>query len=185
VSRRNGGWWSAGDATPGATIEPGLGAAAVPVSIPGGRCGSRFAMRVSGQGFEEWGSMIGLSFVYGSGGILEYDASAYQGMTFWARIGDTSINQVRFAISDRNTEPQGGVCVEDGPPGQGCFDSFGVVLSNLDTRWKRYRIPFAGLTQRDFGLRTEALLREAVYSVNFAFEPGAVFDLWLDDLEFF
>src|SRR5215467_14423771 len=51
VGGRNGAWWAGGDATPGGTIVP-MGNAD-PELIPGGRCGSRYAERVTGQGFND------------------------------------------------------------------------------------------------------------------------------------
>jgi len=185
IGDRSGGWWTAGDDTAAATIVPERGAEATSELVPGGRCGSRYAMRVTGQGFTDWGSLLGMSFAYSSAGPVPYDASFREGITFWARIGDTSTNQVRFALSDANSEPAGGVCTEDGDPGTGCFDTFGVVVSSLDTTWKRYKIPFRGLTQRDFGLPTEALDAATLYNMGFNFAPGAIFDFWVDDISFY
>lgn len=184
VSGRSGGWWTAGDETPGATIVPALGDPALPELIPGERCGSRFAMRVTGQGFNDWGAMLGLSLVYESAGMAPYDASSREGVTFWARIGDTSTNQVRFAVTDVNSEPAGGLCDPEGGT-NGCFDTFGVVMSSLDTSWKLYKIPFSGLTQRDFGRPAEAVEKTAIYFFSFNFEPNAIFDLWVDDISFY
>lgn len=190
VNGRTGGWWVAGDETLGATVTPPVGSPASPDPIAGGRCDSQLAMRITGQGFLEWGAGLGLSLAYGTrpngepGGV-SYDASARQGVEFWARIGDTSVDQVRFAISDSNSEPDGGVCVVDGGVGEQCYDSFGVVIRDLDTEWQRYRIPFAGLEQRDFGVPSGGLVTSAVYTLGFYFDTGAIFDLWVDDLTFY
>jgi hypothetical protein len=185
IGHRSGGWWTAGDDTPGATIVPDREGPAYPELIPGGRCGSRYAMRVTGQGFSEWGAILGISLAYGSAGALFYDASFRDGVTFWARIGDTSSNRMRLSISDVNSEPAGGRCEVDGPPGTGCYDAFSVMISNLDTTWKRYKIPFGGLTQRDFGLPAEALDTTQIYTIGFNFEQGTVFDFWVDDIAFY
>ena len=47
---RTGSWWAGGDTmSPGASIQPNGDAAAE--MIPGGRCGSKYAMHVTGQGY--------------------------------------------------------------------------------------------------------------------------------------
>jgi hypothetical protein len=188
VGRRNGGWWAGGDATPGGSIVPsGISSAE---AIPGGRCGSRYAMRVTGQGFTDWGALISMSLFFGSvdgspDQLQPYDASARTGITFWARIGDTSTNLVRLAISDEHARPEAGICVVDGPPGTGCYDTFGVDLWRLGTTWTQYRVPFAGLTQRDFGVKADHIDSKNLYTVEFTFGPNAIFDFWVDDISFY
>ena len=188
-SGRSGGWWTAGDDTAGASVVPPVGLAA-PEAIVGGRCDSKLAMRVTGQGFLDWGSLLGVDLVYGtradgSAGSLPYDASAYSGIEFWARIGDTSTDRVRFAVSDVNNEPAGGVCVDDTTSTDQCFDTFGMYLSGLTPAWRHYRIPFTSLLQRNFGHPAAAAATSALYSVQFNFDPGSVFDFWVDDAAFY
>jgi hypothetical protein len=184
IDGRTGGWWTAGDGTSDASIVPAAGTPTIPEPVPGGRCGSKFAMRVTSQDFTEWGSMLGLTFIYGSSAMAPYDASSRRGITFWARIGDTSTNRVRLAIGDVNSEPAGGVCSDAGGE-QGCYDTFGVLLTDLDRVWKRYEVPFEGLSQQNFGLQAERLDVERLYTIHFMFEPGAVVDLGVDDISFY
>jgi hypothetical protein len=66
-----------------------------------------------------------------------------------------------------------------------CYDTFGVDLTQLSTSWKQYRIPFGGLTQRNFGLKRPALDASSIYTVEFNFNPASTFDFWLDDLSFY
>jgi hypothetical protein len=190
VNGRSGGWWTAGDETPGATLVPPPLDLAPPEAIVGGRCDSKVAMRVTGQGFLDWGSLLGVDLVYGertngTEGNLPYDASAYSGVEFWARIGDTSTDRVRFAVSDVNNEPYGGLCKDDPGSAEQCFDTFGAYLNGLTPAWRHYRIPFTSLIQRKFGLPAAAAATDALFSVQFNFEPGAVFDFWVDDLAFY
>ena len=188
VSDRNGSWWTGRDDTPGATIQPSD--PVLPEMIPGGRCGSRYAMHVTGQGFNDWGASLGLGFRYamqpdGTWGADPVDAHTRTGVTFWARIGDTSTDRVRFNLGDVHSAPAGGLCQVGGPPGTGCYSTFGVYLTALGTSWRRYKIPFAGLTQLPFGLQADAVDTERLYDIAFAFDSGAIFDLWIDDLEFY
>lgn len=187
---RDGSWWAGGDmSSPGASIVPS-GPASAELIPNGGRCGSKYAMHVTGQGFTSW-AVLTASLRYGpsDGGasaILPYDARGRTGITFWARIGDTSANQVRFAVSDKATRPEGGLCdasVSTGPTA--CYDTFGADLTALGTQWTRYRIPFAGLGQRNFGLQEPALDTSAIYTIDFNFYVNEIFDFWVDDISFY
>jgi hypothetical protein len=190
IGGRNGSWWAGGDmVSPSASIAPNGDAAAEAIPA-GGRCGSRHAMHVTGQGFTSWATLT-TSLVYGSadGGpaqVLPYDAHDRTGVTFWARIGDTSANQVRFSISDKYTRPEGGICdasVSTGPTA--CYDTAGVDLTQLGTRWTQYRIPFSGLGQRHFGLQESALDTRTIYTIEFDLFVNEIFDLWVDDIAFY
>ncbi len=191
---RAGGWWTASDDTLGGSMVPMqtelTGELATPEALVEERCGSLSAMRVTGQGFTEWGAVLGVNLNWGmlpSGedDILPYDASARTGIEFWARIGDTSTNQVRYQVSDSNSEPIGGKCVEDGGDGIACFDSFGTDLTGLDTTWRRFKIPFAGLYQRNFGLEADGVVTSEIYQISFNFLTSTPFDFWVDDIAFY
>jgi len=189
-ANRNGAWWTAGDATSGATLVPAPEGVAPPELIVGGRCDSKLAMRVTGQGFLDWGALLGVNLRYGdygdgTEGAFPYDASSYTGIEFWARIGDTSTDRVRFAVSDVNNEPRGGVCKDNNQTGEQCYDTFGSYLNGLSPEWRHYRIAFKSLTQRQFGVPVSAAATNAIYSVQFNFDPTAVFDFWVDDLAFY
>jgi len=190
VGDRSGAWWTAGDDTVGATIVPPNPGVASPEAIENGRCDSKFAMRVTGQGFLDWGSLLGLSLAYGkrtddTDGDLPYDASAYSGIEFWARIGDTSTDRVRFALNDSNSDPYGGVCTDDPGSAEQCYDTFGAYLNGLSPDWRHYRIPFTSLGQRHFGYPAAAAATNALFSVQFNFDPSSVFDFWVDDIAFY
>jgi hypothetical protein len=186
---RNGAWWAGGDAaSPSASITPTGDAAAE--AIPGGRCGSRYAMHVTGQGYSEW-AVLSVSMGWGSvdggaPGLLANNNDFRTGITFWARIGDTSSDKVRFAISDKYSRPEGGYCTDPTTDMSiACYDTHGVDLTGLDTTWKQYRIPFAGLTQRNFGLPRDRLDPSSIYTVEFQFTPVTPFDFWVDDVSFY
>ncbi len=188
---RNGGWWAGGDTTsPGAAIDPSGDAPSEPIP-GGGRCGSLHAMHVTGHGFTVW-SQLSVAMRYGSvdggaSGLLPYDAHTRTGLTFWARIGDTSAAQVRLSVTDKYTRPEGGVCdVSTATGATACYDNFGVDLSPLGKTWTQYRIPFAGLGQRNFGLQEPSGLdTAAIYTIEFDFYPNEIFDFWVDDISFY
>lgn len=194
VDGRSGAWWTAADDT-GGTLVPeqtaitNMPATPEPLSEP--RCGSHFALRVSGEGFTDWGASFGVALASGTrpngeNGAVAYDASSRTGVDFWARIGDTSTNAALFEVTDSNSEPDGGVCKADGAVGEQCYDSFGLNLTNLDTSWHHYRIPFAGLSQRNFGVKADGVVTTAIYNLTFNFlNANDPFDFWLDDISFY
>jgi hypothetical protein len=189
IGGRTGSWYADGDGTTNAILQPNGPAA--PEVIPGGRCGSRHALHLTGAGFLDWGAQVEGTLNYGADdagtyGEQPYNGSQYQGVTFFARIGDTSSTTVRFAISDEYARPEAGICSVGGGVGTGCYDTFGVDLSQfLTTSWQEFRIPFAGLVQRNFGVHSNALDTSKMYDIQFTVEPNVIFDFWIDDISFY
>jgi hypothetical protein len=188
---RGGSWWAGGDdpsKATGASIDPDGSVTAE--KIPGGRCGSVYANRVTGHGFGVW-AVMNVSFGWGSvdGGpaqLLPYDASFRTGIIFWARIGDTSSANVRLNITDKYSNDQGGICdktVASGPTG--CYDHFGTPLTGLSTTWHQFKVPFRGLTQLGFGIPRPTLDTTSLYTIDFSLPTGTTFDLWVDDISFY
>lgn len=64
------------------------------------RCGSRFAMHVKSETpFQTWGGSVAVQL--GQPGL---DASDWDGLSFWARVGPTSRHPLRIEISDVHTD---------------------------------------------------------------------------------
>jgi hypothetical protein len=190
IAGRVGGWYALGDGTPSALLQPS-GPVSPEVIPAGGHCGSRYALHLTGAGFLDWGAQVITPLYYGPGdagvpGFLPYDVSQYHGVTFSARLGDTSSADVRFAIGDARSRPEGGMCTLGGTFGNGCYDNFGVDLAPfLGVEWREFHIPFTGLGQRNIGLHADALDRSRVYDLEFDFAPSVIFDLWVDDVSFY
>ena len=72
--------------------------------IPGGRGSSRFALHTSGGKFTKWGALLAAEL----SARRCYDASAYAGLTFWAR-GRGSFNVVA-KMTQIAPEEYGGSC---------------------------------------------------------------------------
>lgn len=190
ISGRSGGWYASNDMSPGGIMEPN--GDAMPEAIPGGRCGSRHALHVTGSGFNVWGAVISVALHWApnASGVYEeqpYDAQVrgYKGISFFARVGDTSTTAIRFAVSDQFARPEAGLCnLADNT----CYSTYGIVLSHdLGTEWTQFQIPWTGLTQQDFGIKGGEAGPDAskLYDVQFTFPNRAVFDLWVDDIRFF
>ena len=64
----------------------------------GGRCASKFAMHVRGGAFIDFGGMLGVQLGQ------PFDASAYEGVSFWARMAPGSQQTAKLTVSDKYTD---------------------------------------------------------------------------------
>ncbi len=150
---------------PGTPIAPSL--------IPGGREESTRAMHTFGDGFSEWGAGIGFDLVLDGTEYSTYDASAYDGIAFWAKseAGPASIS-VRISTSATTLVKYGGTCLNE--PCHPLATELG-----LSSEWNHYFIPFARL---DTGGPVD---RSQLTNVQFMTPEGSAFDYWVDDVRFF
>ena len=171
---RIGAWYAYNDETPGATQSPAPGETFIPESE--GRSGSGVAAHTTGGEFKTWGAGIGVDF-YNDGLVRgSYDASAYQGITFWAR-GSVPID-LKFASTTTTPVDQGGSCVA-----VKCDDHHGSTIS-LSGSWAQYSFSFAELKQQGWGAPAEFDEKEVI-SLHFEVEQDTAFDFWLDDVGFY
>ncbi len=157
-----------------------LGSSLLPnplVTSAGGADGSQKALHVTGQtssGGGAWGALVGANFV----GEGVYDGSDHAGISFKAKVGSTSTQTVSFKVADVNTHPDGGVC-------KNCWNHFQKKIA-LTTQWRQYRVSFAEMTQEaGWGDPFPAITPSKLIAMNWSIEPGRVFDLWIDDIQFF
>jgi len=154
-------------------------------AISGGRCGSRFALHVRGGPFVDGGGSVGLTF------SAPFDASAFDGIAFWARRGPLGRNALRVEVSERHTEQK--YDKGDGKPicdpvtteddtSRGC-DKFGGYAVTSDD-WRLFLLPFAELRQAGWGLQAPFLDIWGLMSLSFRFDAGN-WDFWLDDVSFY
>jgi hypothetical protein len=179
---RVGAWYVYNDATPSGTQVPGV--PFVPAAITPPRGTSGFAARTTGKGFGTWGAGMGFNFNDpgdGAGGSKKtlYDASAYKGLSFYAKAEAGTAVSIRMNISNKDTDPAGGVC---SPPPK-CSDDFGKSIT-LTNDWKEYTITFSDLTQQGYGTPVPTFDASKVYAVHFQVAKGANFDFWIDDIAF-
>jgi hypothetical protein len=178
---RQGFWFRGNDGTPDASQIPGSPFTMTPIA--GGRSSSVFAVRTSGYGFTSWMPLVGFWINQPSTGPKQvYDARRYLGITFWARHGTsdaaTFSPAVRVVIPDRDTDPDGMVCI-----GAGCHDHFGVNVT-LTAQWVQYTILFSQIAQAGWGTQASGFDPANVYGIQFLFPVGSTFDCWIDDLAF-
>ncbi|HEX7605282.1 MAG TPA: hypothetical protein VF348_01130, partial [Usitatibacter sp.] len=80
---RQGAWYTVGDGT-GTNLTPTPGADFTPTLIPGTRAGtSRYAARLAGSGFTNWGALMGLNLNVQGLSRQTYDAGTAGGIRFW------------------------------------------------------------------------------------------------------
>lgn len=170
---RTGYWYTFADKS--STIQPPLGGTFA--MSAGGAEGSAHAAHMSGKvgGAAIVYAGMGFNFVDPKGA---YDASAYKGISFWAKAGPGT-TKVRFKVPDVNTDKDGNVCTE-------CFNDFGADVE-LTSTWTKYTFPFAAMTQMQGwgaphpGQITKSKLYGVQWQVN---TPGSNYDIWVDDVEF-
>jgi hypothetical protein len=164
------GFWSAfNDNT--ASQRPTLRGPLAMTRIPGGRGSSRFALHTSGGKFRKWGALLAAEF----SARRCYDASAYAGLTFWAR-GRGSFNVV-VKMTQIAPEEYGGSCTHD------CNDSHRALVS-LTSTWQEKRVTWAELEQKGFG-QVVPFDPRSLLSLELTVAPEQTpFDFWVDDVRF-
>lgn len=169
--------------------------------IPGGRCGSRYAMHVKGGPFLVWGGNMGFSFSpplnATSLDIVDpmtnemRQGRDLQGITFWARLGGASNNNLRVEVGEKHTEGTytgfngGPICMPnttDDNSELGC-DKFGAV-AQLRADWQQFLIPFDEMRQAGWGRRAEQFDLTGLISFSIFYAQGT-WDFWIDDLAFY
>jgi hypothetical protein len=194
-------WFSFNDETLTGTQIPKMGTSFFRMSaLDEARGKSKLAMRNYGSGFTDWGAGVGFDFLVQS----PYDASAYAGVGFWARVTNAQpALAMRMNVNDSNTSPLGGVCDVDCQPASRvrtrhvedsicdtnrgpCFDEFGVEIgSQLGTEWKFFKFPWSALKAVNWsGKNLAGVITKEVYGVRFQLAPSQTFDFWIDDVYF-
>jgi hypothetical protein len=177
---RNGAWFSIHDDTPG-SLWPPSDSPFVMSPLPQPRGSSKISVRTNGSGFSTWGAAVGVVLkIDAAKQPVFYDASAYKGITFWAKIGDNSTTSLRVDFPDKNTFATGGVC-----QGMQCNDHFGQSISSLGAAWKQFSIAFSELKQSSFGQQQPALDAAHLAGIQFEFGKDATFYVLIDDLAFY
>jgi hypothetical protein len=111
-----------------------------------------------------------------SGSAL-FDASAYDGISFWAKAA--AVLPIRIEIAQQNNDPSYGLCTT----GTTCY-KYPHVPVTIATTWTRYVVPFSSMVSDplpDGGL--VPVTPAAVKHFQFSMPVGA-FDFWIDEVYF-
>ena len=128
-----------------------------------------------------WGSVDG-----GAEGLLPNNNDFRTGLTFWARIGDTSSNKVRLAISDKYSRPRGRLLRRTTTDmSLACYDTHGVDLTQL--RYHLEAVPHPVRRPHPAQLRPAAAAGRPGQHLHDRVPVRAVtpFDFWVDDIAFY
>lgn len=172
---RSGYWYTFADKA-GTSVEPAAGGTFA--MARGGANGSAQAAHVSGKigGGKIVYAGMGFNFVDPKGA---YNAGAYRGISFWAKVGAGGATKVRLKVPGGDTDPDGKVCTD-------CFNDFGADLE-LTTTWTKYTVVFSAMSQLGgWGAPHPAALDPGkLYGVQWQINaPGVAYDLWVDDVAF-
>ena len=167
-------------------------------ALPAGKAGPMTVEATSG------GSPGSTKALHMSGGVLDpnwptygvplgicYDASAFDGISFWIK-GDSSGGKndtIKFSLSTPPTVEKvaGGTC-PDGD--KGCYNHFASLITLAPT-WTQYSFKWSQLTQADWGAvgangmaPTGYEIQKHILGVNFSpNENKKGYDFWIDDVQ--
>jgi hypothetical protein len=178
VNGRAGAWKDSDDGTLGSTMFPNP-AGLFTMTDTGDAC-RKYAAYVYGGPFVDSGATFG--FGIGS----PYNASAYTGISFWAKIDNGTSPGLRVAFPDKDTQPDGGLCQAGVSGPTQCWDHYGyhMPLPGLTTQWTRYTIAFSSLTQDGWGRLGAAFDPSTIYEVQFQIPVDGRFGIWVDTVAF-
>jgi hypothetical protein len=174
---RIGNWYAYGDGTgvptaDGSTFQRGQDSA--------------YVLRATGSGFTSWGSGVGVDLDNAGGQQstkVPYDASAYSGITFWARA--EAPLAVTFTLPTKETDPSGGVC---DAANSGCDHHYYQVIQ-VDQYWKRYTVNFI-VDSKNLALepggkpKPTGFHANELVAVQFRMASGQDYELYIDDVAF-
>jgi hypothetical protein len=161
---RVGNWYGYGD---------GTGTSSYSVSAIKRGASSVNGLRAIGTDFKGWGS--GLSVDLNGATKLPYDASAYSGITFWARAEETMV--VRLALPDVDTDAAGQTCT--------ICDHHYYTTVQLTTNWQRFTVAFSELVLEMGSVPTPTAFKpNGIVSIQFLVVANQKYELYLDDLAF-
>lgn len=166
-------WYSYNDGTGTQTPAPVDPFAPVTVNPPIDGSSSTKAVHVRWQDFTSWGGGFGVAF---TDDATFYDASAYDGIAFWARIESGSETRVDLIVQEqRSLAPACTVC--------GHNPTYALTVT---TTWRRFYLPFA-LFQSDGGGDPSFIDLDpsALYGMQFFRGANHTIDLWVDDVAFY
>jgi hypothetical protein len=184
VEGRSGVWDTFDDSTPGAMQLPATGQFEMKLLDVAPHQNDRYSAYTKGSGFTAWGAFM---TVYMKSDLSAYDASAFSGLAFYARIGAGTDSTMRVRFVGSNTDPSGGQCDPNGSVQTACYDHFLQEVTGLSNTWSHYELYFVNFHQTGVGKQFASIDLRNMLSLDFLF-PGETsgnnFELWVDDLAF-
>jgi hypothetical protein len=158
------GWYEYKDSTASASLAP------LAIASPGAN-GTSKAIHLSGSGFQGFGAGLGLMMVC-------TDASAFQGITFWAKGTSGTSNDIALQVAIPATQ----AVADLGDCTSKCYDhpSKKVLLTSS---WQQYSVKFTDLAQAGFG--NPASYAGIIMALNWVSIEGPSLDFQVDEISFF
>lgn len=149
---------------------------------------------IRGEGLKIWGGQFYRNFSSNPDAPTPVDASGYDGIAFWAKLGQKNVGTAVFvAFEDRYTRENSTVVDETtGVEAAYCLDSpidaekcdrFGAGVG-LESNWRYIKVPFAQVQQRGYGKASARLHTEELLGVTVYFDVGD-WDFWVDEISFY
>jgi hypothetical protein len=166
---RNGLWFDYTDGT-GGTITPAISGPFQVVLGTGPRGG--YAARIAGSGFTSWGAAIGFNLSQSTAAACPYDASAFSGITFWAKAAAPLVARLNVVTTDTQASHDSGACAS--------------ACNAVAAVWQKYTFAFTDLTRRAGSVDAQVAAFDAtrVVSVEFQVPAKTAFDLSVTDISF-
>jgi hypothetical protein len=159
---------------------PAVTTPGVPIAIseiPGGRGASTRAIHTYGKGFYLWGAGVGVDFAFDGVSYGSFDASAYDGIRFWARSEAPQKLLVRIGTRSTKVADYGGTCArEPCDPHAQLFD--------VGASWVELSLPFNDIKQIGPHSAEADFLRDELTHLQFMPQTQP-FDFWIDDVRFY
>jgi len=129
------------------------------------------AAHAAGSGFIGFGCGMGFSISATAGGKI--DASAYTGITFWARVGVGAQTHITMSTFDARAEAP--ICVK-------CGDQ-PITSFEATTTWQKFHRPFSEFRQTGYGNPQFGVYDPKGFGgAQFYVGGGVKLDLWIDDV---
>jgi hypothetical protein len=186
IGARVGYWYTYNDGTTGAVQIPAP-SGTFKGTAPG-HSASAFAAVTSGPAFTTYGAGMGFSFHTVGNTACPYDASAYKGITFWAKAnaGNAATMTLTAMLKTPATTPvaNGGTCAAM------CEDHYALKPApTLTTTWAQHTITFATASTATFGQNNFGTVvpfdKAKIMAMQFQVAKGVKFDFSIDDITFF
>jgi hypothetical protein len=158
------GWYEYKDMTASATLSP------LAIASPGAN-GTSKALHLSGTGFQMFGAGVGFMMVC-------TDASAFQGITFWAKGTSGTSNDIALQVAI----PQTQAVADLGDCTSKCYDHPSKRVA-VTTSWQQYNVKFTDLAQAGFG--NPASYGGIIMALNWVSIEGPNLDFQVDEISFY
>ena len=185
IGQRIGYWYTYNDGTGTQTPAPDP-SGVIPFKPTAGGHSPLFSAETNGTAFTTWGAGMGFDFNNTAKKSCVYNASAYSGITFWAK-GNVALKAMVKIPATTQSTSDSGTCTMIGPPNM-CEDHYTLTPTPaLTTAWTQYTITFASaatFAQAGWGVKVP-FDKSNIIAMQFQINMGVAFDFAIDDVAFF